>query len=98
MVSDQTLVARAAGLLSAQVGDEVVMLHLAQNAYYDVDAVGAAIWDRLESPTRVCDLVDWLTDRYDVERDACLRDVVRFLTEAVTEGVACIVDAASPAA
>ena len=90
MVSDQTLVARAAGLLSAQVGDEVVMLHLERNAYYDIDAVGAAIWDRLESPIRVSDLVDWLTSRYDVERDACLQDVVRFLTEAVSEGIVSI--------
>ena len=98
MVSDQTLVARSAGLLSAQVGDEVVMLHLERNAYYDIDAVGAAIWDRLASPIRVGDLVDWLTARYDVERDACLRDVVRFLTEAVAEGVVCVVEAASPAA
>ena len=92
-IADDTVVARTEGLISAQVGEEVVMLHLERNAYYDVDAIGAAIWQRLEAPTTVGGLVDWLVGKYEVDRAICSRDVGAFLSEALAEGVVQIIDA-----
>lgn len=86
-ISDDTVVARTDGLMSAQVGDEVVMLHIERSAYYDVDAIGAAIWQRLERPARVGDLADWLINRYEVDRETCLRDLAVFFSVALAEGV-----------
>jgi hypothetical protein len=90
-ISTDTVIARTDGLMSAQVGDEVVMLHLDRNAYYDVDPIGAVIWQRLEMPAKVGDLVDWLIPRYEVDRETCLGDLVAFLSAALGEGVIRIV-------
>ncbi len=87
-----TIVARNEALLSAEVGAEVVMLHVENNAYYDTDAIGADIWRRLTEPLRVSDLCGALLQHYDVDRDTCERDVLLFLSEAHREGVVRVVD------
>jgi hypothetical protein len=63
------------------------MLHVEKNAYYDTDAIGADIWRRLESPTRVGDLCAALVQRYDVQPEQCEADVLAFLRDAYREGV-----------
>lgn len=89
-------VVRVAGLLSATVGQEVVMLNMTTNAYYDADAIGAVIWRQIEAPCLVSDLVQWLVQRYDVGPDVCEVDVIRFLSDALAEGLIQVI-AADPA-
>ena len=79
-------------MMSAHVGNAVVMLHLERNAYYDLDAIGAAIWQHLESPRRIGELIDWLMDRYDVDRVRCAADVMAFVSDAVAEGIVRVTD------
>lgn len=88
----ETSVVRSEGLVSADVGDEVVMLHLEKNAYYDTDPVGAYIWRRLTEPVRVRELRDDLLQRYEVSPETCEADVLAFLREAHREGVIRLVD------
>ena len=93
VVSENLVVARNDDLMSARVGSEVVMLHLERNAYYDLDAIGAVIWERLATPSSVGPLIDSLVEQYAVDRETCARDVLAFLAEALTEGVIRIVEA-----
>jgi hypothetical protein len=86
-----TVVARNEALLSADVGAEVVMLHVEKNAYYDTDAIGSDIWRRIETPISVNDLCVGLTGAYDVDVETCRRDVFEFLNEAFRERVVRIV-------
>ena len=83
----ETTVARSDTLVSAEVGEELVMLHLEKNAYYDTDATGADIWRRLASPVRVGDLRDDLLKSYEVDPQTCADDVLTFLSEAYREGL-----------
>ena len=87
LVTLDSVVARNDALVSAAVGAEVVMLHLGNNAYYDVDAIGSDIWVRIETPAHVRDLCAALAEAYDVDRATCERDVLAFLNEALREGL-----------
>jgi hypothetical protein len=87
VITLETIVARNGSLLAAEVGDDLVMLHVEKGAYYDTNAVGAEIWRRLDSPSRVGDLCAAVRETYDVDRADCERDVLRFLNEACREGV-----------
>src|SRR5438132_4315256 len=91
-ITVDTRVTRNPDLVSAEVGNEVVMLHLAKNAYYDADAIGADIWRRLATPIRVADLRDRLMERYHVDAATCESDVLAFLNHARREGLIQICD------
>ena len=96
-VTLESVVASGTSLVSADVGDELVLLHVEKNAYYDTDAIGADIWHQLEQSVRVRDLCDRLVDKYDVDPDTCQRDVLAFLSEALRGDVVRVVTDAAPA-
>lgn len=91
MITLDTTVAQSETLVSADIGEEVVMLHLENNAYYDTDAIGTDIWHRLAQPMTVHVLCAALVQAYDVDVEICQADVLAFLNAAYQEGVIRIV-------
>lgn len=86
-----TTVAQAEALLSTDVDEDVVILHIENGAYYDTDAIGAQIWHRLVQPTTGRMLCTALVQLYDVDMETCQGDVLAFLNDAYKEGVIRIV-------
>lgn len=91
-----SLVRQHPAVLSADVGEVVVVLQAEQNAYYDTDSVGADVWRRIVAPTAVSDICRALVAGYDVDPQTCEADVLAFLEEALREGIVSLED--SPAA
>lgn len=63
------------------VGDEMVVLHLANGTYFGLDPVGTLLWEALakgEVPARACDLI---LERYDIDRATAEKDLREFLEE-----------------
>jgi len=74
-------------VLARQVGDETVMLDLANGTYFGLDPVGARIWQLLvegETLEQVCDI---MTGEYEVSRDDIERDVLNLVEELVKRGL-----------
>jgi len=71
--------------MQAGLDDEVVMMSIEKGSYYGLDPVGAKIWELLAEPMLVSELVDQLTELYDVEREVCERDTLEFLGSLVGE-------------
>jgi Coenzyme PQQ synthesis protein D (PqqD) len=63
------------------------MMDIDAGKYYLLDDIAAVVWDRLETPTPVADLVSELCSRYDVTSERCEADVVPFLTELHEKGL-----------
>jgi len=63
------------------LGDEAVILGLADGVYYGLDAVGARVWSLLAAPRRVSEIVDAVTEEFDVDRQRCEYDVLALLGE-----------------
>jgi len=74
-------------VLSAVVGEAIVLLHAERNAYYDTESVGARVWQQVAEPTSVADICKKLEEEYDVDSATCQADVMAFLEDALTEGV-----------
>lgn len=74
-----TVVARGTEQVETRMGDQTVMMSIEQGQYFALGASGQRIWELLETPVRVRDLVDQLADEYDVPREQCEADVVGFL-------------------
>jgi Coenzyme PQQ synthesis protein D (PqqD) len=69
------------------VGDEMVVLHLANGTYYGLDPVGAILWEALsqdELPSHACEVI---LERFDVERATVEQDLRQFLGELAQNGL-----------
>ena len=73
--------------LSTNLAGEVVILDIERGLYYGLDAVGAALWARLQSPSRLDDLVDHVVDHYDVDRPTAQADIQSLLQEMLALGL-----------
>jgi Coenzyme PQQ synthesis protein D (PqqD) len=63
---------------------ETVILSLKTGKYHGLDAVGARIWDLIQEPKTLHDLLEILFSEFDVEPTRCEQDV-RLLLLNMTE-------------
>lgn len=66
-------------VMTADMGEELVMLHLDQDSYFGLDPIGREIWTRLEKPTPFADLCGALCQEFDVDAETCETDVRAFI-------------------
>lgn len=86
-------VQKVEALVSAPMGDELAMMDLETGKYLVLDRIGALIWEELEAPIRVRDLVDRLQARFEVGRPQCESDVLKFLRQLCDKGLLRVSDA-----
>lgn len=73
-------VARVDEIITAPLGEDLMMMSVAQGAYFGLDEVGATIWSHLAAPIVVADLCAALQAEFAVTAEQCQADVVAFLT------------------
>ena len=86
------VVAAREGQLSTSLAGEVVILDVERGVYFGLDGVGAKVWELLQTPCSVIDIVDRLAPQYDVPRDTLQTDVHALLEDLAGRG---LVDVAS---
>lgn len=84
---DERAVVRSPDQVSAEVDGEEVVLHLESGVYFGLEGVAARVWELLASPRTLAELVDRVTEEYAVEREACERDLRRFVGDLEREGL-----------
>lgn len=66
-------------VIAAQVEDVLLMMSIENGHYYGIKGVGPRVWELLEYPTTVDVIVERLLSEYDVTREHCTDEVVKFL-------------------
>ena len=74
-----SVIVRSSELVSSDIDGEVVMMSIENGKYYGLDKVGSRIWEVLENPLSVSELIDQLLVEFEVERETCEKDVMYFL-------------------
>ncbi len=80
-ITPQSIIRRNKNLLFNEIDGEVVMLSIENSEYYGMDKIGSRIWELIESPVSVNELIDKLLEEYDVTRDQCTHDTTGFLEQ-----------------
>ncbi len=83
-LSTNSVVVAASEQLSSDLGDETVILNLADSTYYGLDAVGARVWSLVQEPKAVREIVATIVDEYEVEPDRCEQDVLALLDRLIS--------------
>jgi hypothetical protein len=74
-------------VIARQVGDETVMLDLANGMYFSLDAIGARIWQLLGEGRTLAEICAAITVEYEVARDVIERDVLNLVEELAAHGL-----------
>jgi hypothetical protein len=80
-----SVVQRDPNIIAAEAGEDVVMVSIDKGEYYGVSHVAREIWQAIEGPKKVSDLIDDLVNNYNVERSVCEKETLLFLEELLTE-------------
>ena len=86
-MNDQTILKRKSGLMTANMNGSAVMMDIATGKYYNLGETGGRIWELLEVPSTISNLVLALTAEYDVDQSQCKAEVMTFLQQLVDRGL-----------
>ena len=80
-ITTETVIKQIEEIVASDIDGETVMMSVENGKYYGLDDIGSRIWELIERPIRISDLIDRLLERFDVDRETCEKDVVKFLNE-----------------
>lgn len=86
-MTSPTVFTRSEQALFAEIGDDVVALHLDRGQTYGMEKVTAAVWRLLAQPTDIDSICAGLLENYQVDPGVCRDDVGRLLDQFEREGL-----------
>jgi Coenzyme PQQ synthesis protein D (PqqD) len=90
-INPDTIITQGEGLVSSQIDGEIVMMSVNNEQYYGLDAVGSRIWELIAQPRSVFEVCETLLSEFQVDRDTCQRDVLKFVEHLYAEKIIRIV-------
>jgi len=86
-ITSECIVVQKPGAIVSDMDGEKVMLSVENGKYYNLGRQGGHIWELIASPVAVTDLVTTLMAEYEVDRETCERDVLKFLSALLRENM-----------
>ena len=87
-LSLSTVIVRHPDMLSAEIGGEAVMMSIEKGAYFGLNPVATRIWDLIEQPKSLAELVTVIFEEYEVSPEQCEADVREFSADMIERGLA----------
>jgi hypothetical protein len=88
-----TTVRRNEAIVFAQVGEDLMALHIERGVYIGLDTVGSHIWEQLTTPMTVRSLCKRLLATYEVSPEVCRQETLAFVADLVNKEMLTIVAA-----
>lgn len=92
MLTMNSIVQRDPEVIAAEADQDLVMVSIATGYYYGISNVAREIWDAIERPKRVSDLIQDLTTSYNIDRPLCEEQTLSFLENLLEEGLVQVKD------
>ncbi|WP_036711163.1 lasso peptide biosynthesis PqqD family chaperone [Paenibacillus pinihumi] len=87
MIQLEDLIQQEQGNLVSDMDGEKVMMSISSGKYFNLGSMGGVIWESIAPGQTVKQLIDDLTDRYEVGREECQTQVLGFLQQLKQEGL-----------
>ena len=75
------------GVVYKKVGEEMVLLDFDRGVYYGLNPVGARVWELLAEGKTSEEIIDRLTEEFEVERTDVTNDVAELMDNLQTNGL-----------
>lgn len=80
-------ISRNPDVCAAELDGDICLFNPVKAEYLNLNATGSAIWNLLEQPTELDQLLNELQNRYAVEPDTCRQETKAFINEAINRGM-----------
>jgi hypothetical protein len=80
-LTPETIVQRNPKLIANHMDGEIVMMSIDNGEYYGLDEIGSRIWELMGNPIRIDDLINMLTEEFEVQKEECANDTMEFLND-----------------
>lgn len=70
-------------IVDGELDDNQVMMHLEKGKYFGLNKVGKRIWELVEQPKSLDEIIVALLSEYNVSEEQCQQEVKSFLKNAV---------------
>ena len=87
MLTLNSIIQRNSEVLVAEAAQDLIMVNIASGYYYGLSDVARKIWEAIERPKRVSNLIDDLTANYNVSSSLCEEQTLAFLNALLDEGL-----------
>jgi hypothetical protein len=87
MLTLNSIIQRDPEVIVAEADNDLIMVSIATGSYYGVSDVARDIWDAIERPKRISDLVGGLTASYQIDSSSCEEQTLSFLETLRNEGL-----------
>lgn len=87
MIAKYDTVSASPNQVSTTLGNEAVILELQAGNYFGVNDVGTAVWNCLQQPRLVADVIAHVLTEYEVSAVQAEADVLGFLQHLVDKGL-----------
>ncbi|ADZ09099.1 hypothetical protein Metbo_0849 [Methanobacterium lacus] len=74
-------------VVSCNLDDEVAILNTQSGIYYGLDPIGAKIWNSLQKPCSISDLIELILEEYDVEEERFKTDLLDLVNDLKEKGL-----------
>ena len=68
-------------VVSCDLGGETAMLEMKEGVYYGLNEIGTVIWELIQKPITIQEVVDKILEEYEVDEETCYGDVVELLEQ-----------------
>ena len=83
----ESVVVTAKDQLSCDLAGEAAILDVKSGTYYGLNVIGARIWNLIQNPKQVKEVLGVLLAEYDVETDRCEKELLDLLQELEAKGL-----------
>jgi hypothetical protein len=87
MLTLNAIIQRDPEVIAAEADQDLIMVSVATGCYYGLSDVAREIWDAIERPKRISDLIDDLTANYKIDPISCEQQTLSFLEALRDEGL-----------
>jgi hypothetical protein len=86
-IIDSSIVVISTDVVSCDLDGEAAILNIESGIYYGLDPIGAKIWNILQNPCSISDLINSITKEYDVEEERCKTDIFELVNDLIDNGL-----------
>ena len=74
-------------VVSCDLDGEAAILNLKDGVYYGLDPIGAKIWNLIQKPRVLNEIVEMIFSEYDVDKNRCKSDIFDLIEDLLDNGL-----------
>ena len=86
-ISINSIVVVEDDVVSCDLDGEAAILNLKDGIYFGLDPVGAKIWNLIQKPMNLEEIIEIILDEYDVDKNRCKNDIFELIRRLLENGL-----------